>query len=67
MNKYQIRQYKKNEWDVVYHDAENGNVLGSPETFTNQIKALAYMQDLIKNHPTPSAHFLSDWLLIDKD
>jgi len=66
MNKYQIREYKDGEWDVVYH-SNDGYIFGSPGTFDSRLDAIALLKNLEKTNLNPDKEFLSEWLLIDKD
>ena len=65
MKKYQVREYKEGEWDVVCHHGEY--VFGSPDTFDSRLDAMAMAKNLEKTNPNPSDEFFGDWLLIDKN
>jgi len=66
MKKYQIREYKEGEWDIVYH-GKNGYVYGSPDTFDSRLDAKAMADHLEKSEPNPTEESLGDWLVIDRD
>lgn len=66
MKKYQIREYKEVEWDIIYHGG-NGYVYGSPDTFDTKLDAKKIADYLEKSNPNPTEEFLSDWLVIDRD
>lgn len=66
MKKYQIREYKDGEWDIVYH-SNNGYIYGSPDTFDSRLDAMAMAEHLQKIEPNPTEEFLGDWLVIDRD
>lgn len=66
MKKYQIREYKDGEWDIVYH-SNYGYVYGSPDTFDSRLDAMAMAEHLEKSDPNPTEESLGDWLVIDRD
>ena len=65
MKKYQIREYKKGEWDIICHHGEY--LFGSPDIFDSRLDALAFASDLEKTTPSPNEEFFGDWLMIDKN
>jgi hypothetical protein len=66
MKKYQIREYKDGEWDIIYN-GNNSYTYGSPDTFDSRLDAIAMAKHLEKTESNPTEESLGDWLVIDRD
>ena len=62
MRKFQVREWKSGEWDVVFHDDHNRVVRGSPDTYENYDEAL-YISNLFEASPPQDCY---TWTVVAK-
>lgn len=62
MRKFQVREWKAAEWDVVFHDDHNRVLRGSPNTYSNYDEAL-HVADLFEAHHPQDCH---TWTVVGK-